>query len=399
MTMSADLWQLPGPAAFLDRVCRLADDGRCVLLCMPCVGRPDGLISTVGRRFQGRRTVFETRVEQLWGPGASTPLEKAASAMAQLLVLLDLRGEHGFIDPTDVVMHPDRGRDLLLVDCQGTHASEQDAVVRLLESLAAANKAAQPDQRLPVVVAADGNALTRPPQADVMIDVVWWWGICSPLDTEVVVARHGVADPVLRSMVTEIAAWDLVLVEELAAAWTSTIDDFSTIVPPWPHPPSVSTAVDGLSAKSHPPPSLIGAWSAGEVQLWRDRIRVHSSVVAPTDPGILLRRAWAGQVASIFPDIEMERSRLARLVRDEAVRRSLPTVFEVASGEPVPVDELELGPLMAYVSSNRALRIAERHRRMLRELRQVRNDLAHLRPVALERVRRLRTLIDSDQAE
>src|SRR5690606_31700687 len=101
----------------------------------------------------------------------------------------------------------------------------------LVEHFAAANKAVQPDRRLPVLLVVDEPNLGHPPQVDVTLAMHWWWGVIGPLDTQVVISRHGIQDPILRAMISELAGWDLDLAVALAEAVSVRVESPEELVP------------------------------------------------------------------------------------------------------------------------------------------------------------------------
>ena len=113
------------------------------------------------------------------------------------------------------------------------------------------------------------------------------------------------------------------------------------------------------------------SWARGQLDEIEGATFPHSAALAATgDEGQIRRRVWRGQVAVLFPFIEDRRVDLVLNLR-------LPK--EV--GDPM---SLEIGELAFQVQQN-AARFPERVRGYVRELRELRNELAHLNPVNLAR--------------
>ena len=213
-----------------------------------------------------------------------------------------------------MVSHDDREREVVLIDATHRSTEAQTGSIGLTEALAAANKSYAPDTRLPVITIVDDPREALRTANDVTLQVHWWWGVLGRLDAQVQASLLGIADPIQRGVLTELAGWDLSLLADLAAA-SPGVEDVESVVPRAAEDSVVTTDVEDQPARDRPPEMLLDGWSRGQIQRWEGRGRVDACVLAAERRDLLLLRVWIAQVACIFSEIEMERVRLASCFR------------------------------------------------------------------------------------
>lgn len=117
-----------------------------------------------------------------------------------------------------------------------------------------------------------------------------------------------------------------------------------------------------------------GGLAKGCEEVFDGRQRWHSSALAlRNDDAELLRRIWHGQIRVLFPFIEEQRIRLSGVVEPFL---NLPV--DTVNGRAEQAIDLEVGEMLYHL---RAKRLPSGVWDTLRCLRDMRNDLAHLRPV------------------
>lgn len=397
--MIADgLWRLPGPSSFLNQLEAAVSQGSSCVLVMPRAAPPPefsrALSAALGHTGQA---VYETTPEDLWRQGRA-PLHMIAERRGKGLPhLLDLRFTPGSpIDAAGLVRRRPRARGR-------THRRNApldrgpDRVNRSDEALAAANKSYAPDTRLPAITIVDDPREALRTANDVTLQVHWWWGVLGRLDAQVQASLLGIADPIQRGALTELAGWDLSLLADLAAA-SPGVEDVESVVPRAAEDSVVTTDVEDQPARDRPPEMLLDGWSRGQIQRWRDGFESTPACSQRNDPTCSADAVRMAQVARIFPEIEMERGRLAQALRSEAAWRGLPRELLTDAGRVVPVEELEIGALNAYAAAHPGLQLSEARRRSLRILRDARNTLAHLDPLSPTAVARLRSVLAAERA-
>ncbi|MFE9874711.1 hypothetical protein [Streptomyces sp. NPDC005784] len=286
------------------------------------------------------------------------------------------------------------------------------AVQRLFHSLSAAVKdAGLPPQARPrlLVVARLGDvpaALINELDRDIATSAVhWWWGTIGRLDTATVVAadrergpagtvRRRVLAAVREEVVTELAAFDLVLARRLAGAWDGKADRLGFVL---------RSCLDGdmidrvgacpraaleAGTQRRPGSRIRSAWALGLVQSWEGRLRRHPAAwyaegasEATTELQLLVGQA---QQRVLFPWVEDTRERLARLGIRYASRPLEAMVEAYAERPPAnyrthpekAFEQLEVGALLTACYAG-ALALPDEELRLLKELVKVRNILAH----------------------
>lgn len=166
------------------------------------------------------------------------------------------------------------------------------------------------------------------------------------------------------SVAVEVGAWDLNLVSEIATANA-------------PNAARPDLWAD-LWERGHGITNDRPTWQNGHGCQWGDEFVPHSAWLAKNDRRRLIKRVWTGQVAALLPWIEQYRMRIAdgyqsvlKLGVDGSQFRS-------------SIEDLDWGPIVYAIkkaaSDSQVLGVAV-------ALRDVRNELAHGRPVLWETVK------------
>jgi hypothetical protein len=242
--------------------------------------------------------------------------------------------------------------------------------------------------------------------------VFWYWGVMGRLDTAVTVAlersrrgrhrpvRHPVREQVLREVIVEVAGPDLGLASSLAATWDGR---FATLPAELPGYCGETEQVEVASQRhgaTRPPARLLPIWAQGLVQLWDGQVHADYAIIADHLRDVDLHtKLWRGQNRGLATVIDEYRGWFENIVRSRA---SMSLLAELTGSEredyrmdhhdvPDPRRSvLELGPMAWAVGTGR-IRIPRAD--LLFCLRDIRNMLAHLRPVPDDDLDRLIQLL------
>ena len=121
-----------------------------------------------------------------------------------------------------------------------------------------------------------------------------------------------------------------------------------------------------------PPVELEQAWQAGLVDRWGYSIRQAPHVLDEAD---VTQRLWIAHNRILIPHVEEERAVFERLVMEKASTAALEGLIRRDD------DVIEIGSLAWLVDTGR-VRIGRERRVRLQAFRDLRNDLAHRRPVS-----------------
>lgn len=111
--------------------------------------------------------------------------------------------------------------------------------------------------------------------------------------------------------------------------------------------------------------------------MFRNRSRVHSLVsVLLSDSNEIRKRVWHGQLTVVFPYLEERRIHILSRIRSFLGNANL----RDQQGNPTDLEELELGSIYYFIRNSGAPPTIKDEVRLLRDLR---HELAHLRPIEL----------------
>ena len=357
--LGTDILGLPGPQAFMDRVCSDVEAGRSALLVFPRsiidVGLANDVVDIVGARLGAGQ------VQQ--GKG------HLPTMVAEALDYLDEWRPSG--DPWwDLAHWPAmRGR-------AATLRSWEHDVVGLVHRWEALTHEAgsEPTERLCLVVGAgladvEATHLDRTPSLH--FSVHWWWGVIDRLDTELSLRRRfGVLDPLAHAELVERTSWDISDMARTSAGMRSDFVGAEGNTVDGPCPPRMAMNHDravGASRKT-PPVAVRPWWDRGEVDVWDGRYRPSGSGPWADSESKELR--WRAQVQILFPYLEEHRRRIQQDFLPKARQAGLAID---------PDDAWELGQ-MFWAARDNQVKVSLQTYEHLKRARNVRNALAHGRP-------------------
>lgn len=383
MSASADIWRLPGPGSYVAELARTVVGGRHVAAILPQylatdVDRAGTLASALVDELPNA-----VRVHPYGGDG---PL---VEALGRDLTYSD---EHPVTVP-ELLGHEDLHEKVIVCVQSDLDDEHQGELPEFLRRLQTDSRSIETSQRCTFVVITDRSGLPSfagNEHADVTLANSWYWHRVSRWD----VAAHmaitsagptgpelGVLHEVRTETIIEVARWDLDLAAHLSVSWSGQVSELSGLCQ------RPQQDIDTLSAAgrvgARPPEALLEAWESGLVEGW------HESVcIAPTHrlerTSELNRLLWSAQARVLLPWIEINRHRLEEAVLKalgrELFHRALTQHATVGFNPSRSEDVAEIGLLHSVIFSY--LRSDARMSTAARALRDARNKLAHLTPLA-----------------
>lgn len=218
------------------------------------------------------------------------------------------------------------------------------------------------------------------------VTVHWWWGVFDRLDSELRLAAVAgrTLNPVQSAVIVEVSGWDLSCIEFLAREWDRTssglpraLHDYKAIAATeHDHAPSLGqSARRGLTA---PPTELEQAWRRGLVDRWEHGVRRAPYAICETD---VAQRLWMAHNRVLTQYVDEERAEYEQMILS---KRSPVALKDLRQRDD---DIVEIGSLAWLVDTGR-VDIAPEHRDRLRTFRDLRNELAHRKPIGDELLRR-----------
>jgi hypothetical protein len=220
-----------------------------------------------------------------------------------------------------------------------------------------------------------------------LIAIHWWWGVLDRLDTETRLAAVSARriSPVDAAVITEMAGWDLRCTDFLAEQWDRTTAGVPAALQLYQQYGSCSpkaactTPTPTQHGTSAPPVEIERAWQDGLVDRWGYSIRHAPAVLNEAN---VTQRLWMAHNRILIPHVEEERAVFERLVMARASTNALEGLNRRDD------DIVEIGSLVWLVSTGR-VRIKREQRDRLQAFRDLRNDLAHHRPVSDKSLREI----------
>jgi hypothetical protein len=361
-------WQLPGPNQFVLQVVQDVRDGKNVVLCLPEYA-PGGLAYAI-------RSVLDDGDGWLW-------------------YTLDIHG-HDSVEPAHVLYSrfvPEAPSDAIrngktlsqeetfagkILWLEGLTANSWPAWKAFLTDYEHACRSCSLFERTLFCVPLTGMLPLDPPAENVCLSHHPWRGVVNRLDMLLFTSNlfqdrrmPAFQKRVVTSVVANLALWDPAVAERF------TSEDLEHIL----HPVSILQEI-ARERGWHPiagklPPCL---WSRGMVDLMEGEESVHSAALALADiQGTIRRRIWSAEVGVMLPFVEERRQEI--LAHLAGVLR---VPFTTRFGEVISdVHDLEIGHIENQLITN-GIKVHPDIRRLVQQLREIRNCLSHLDPLTLD---------------
>lgn len=367
--------QLPGPARFIAQVATDLEAGKSVIVVFPDAVVDSGLADAVledlareGARADfcyESRDPFPTRVLTTFG---ADPLRQ--SAFAEWDTIVGWEPWHGSWVVVPAWHHDD----------------VSEIVDRWPAQLTACGLSM--DDRPKLII---GVRLADLPRTKIIhvdrsgVAVHWWWGVFDRLDTELRLASMSkrTLNPVDAAVIVEVSGWDLGCTDFLVAEWDRTTGGLPDAVRRYQsqagqdrHGPVVQGSRRGQAT---PPTELEQAWRDGLVDRWGHAVR---RAVYATDEADVAQRLWMAHNRTLIPYVDEERADYEQVILKKASRSALEGLRRRDD------DIIEIGSLAWLVDTHR-VDIGKTDRERLQAFRDLRNDLAHRRPIGDELLRRI----------
>lgn len=357
-----------------------------MVLLLPAAGFPDGLQAAV------REVLPEIEVNRL-------RLGEMLESRGRIVDVLQRRLSLGPMSTGDQIevssfaCHPELRRRLIWVDGRSASAAQIDSWIDFLEQYTAVASEIPIHGRTVFATLCDGYHAQRVPDSNMLLDKRWWWGVVTPLDTEVFVAELADGrnwEPAFVEAATEVVGFDLSLAGPLIREWDGSLAGLRPLLSGY--------GLDGEggewswsprpSPRAQPPTDSVAAWSAGVVNAWGDRDpHVHACHAAAENPNALQHLIWLGQVRSLMPRIEIERQALAEWVYER--RNLLPQGWRSKEIRSLEVAEL------AVIFRFPAFQKHQSRAQLARWLHRTRNAIAHLEIIGVNELEYARRLLRS----
>lgn len=374
-------WRLPGPHRFAQRVVGDLEDGRSIILLVPTAGFPEGFQASV-RELMPHVEVNRFRLDELIeGRG------RVVDVLFQRLDLSRAAGEEQ-VDVAAFAGNPGLRRRLIWIDGRGASERQCELWIDFLEQYAIAAAEVPRYDRTVFATLSEGHQAARVPDSAPLLAKRWWWGVITPLDTEVFVselARERPWRPAFTQTVSEVSGFDLGLAAMLVEGWDGVPFNLGPLLRDHE---IYSRAGQGSwspkpSPRPRPPSESIEAWSIGLVNAWGERDpHEHACSACAAKSDALNRLVWLGQVRSLMPRIEIERQALAEWVH---ARRDRLTPW----WKQQDIRSLEVSRL-ASIFETTGFRNDQKRASLARWLRETRNAIAHLEILDTEELEQAR---------
>lgn len=352
------------------------------MVLLPSASFPDGFQAAI-RDQMPQPIVNRFQLEDL--------IENRGRVVDVLFRLLDLdRSDDEEVEISNFVANDGLGRRLIWID--GRHASERSCEIwiEFMEQFAAIASEVPLYDRTVFATLLGGRSASHASSSIPLLTSHWWWGVVTPLDTEVFVSelvRSKPWKPAFVQTVSEVAGFDLCLATILVESWDGAPAKLGPILRD--QPIYASAGMYGWSpkpsARPHPPSDSREAWSVGIVNSWGERDpHEHSCSACAATSSAIQRLIWLGQVRSLMPRIEFERQALAEWVH--ARRDRLTPRWKSKD-----IMSMEVGDLASVFQISKFR--DDKRAPLARWLHRTRNSIAHLEILDAEELEQGRQLL------
>lgn len=364
--VNATIRRLPGVQSFLGRVTVDLDAGSNVILhCPP--NAPGELCDAI------RDHCADMCPHRAWvAIDASDWRHSTLSSMAHQIASVDTREQGAVVSPAQLA---DYAADRVYC-IENVPARCWSLFLDFLECFRQANHGREESDRDVFLVNASGMASV--PIFDIGLRVVAWKEAVKEVDARLFYELSSLGDrrnsemeaSVRTSIAMELGGADLGLAHFLA----------SRSLPELIDPTTVLCDFAETSGWCH---SDCNSWNDGGIERYRGRDRVHSAVLAKRKSlSELQKRIWHGQLVVVFPYLEEQRIQLLPRIKPSLRRITLSD----REGNPTELEDLELGSLAHFARRSSAPRSLQTTISLLRDIR---HELAHLRPLDEKLLQRL----------
>lgn len=349
--MASNVWALPGPAQFLDRVRNELTSGRNVVVLLPRHA-PDGL-----------RAALKSIMTDAWA-WADVDADDCDSPTLALCERYGVECAPTFKSAIhNLAMHEAFAGQILWLNTN-TEASWK-VWKPFLAEYASASRAVPEGRRSLFVTLIEGLAVGAAPSEDITLCNIAWCDVIGEIDLLIYAtlslqnAGYTAAKRNLLALtVTRVAMWDLELADRL-------LDERpQEMLAPLP-------VLNELARDRQWNEQTPIAWELGTQCSWDGARQTHSAICAARgDERTVEHRIWSSQASIILPLIEKRRLEIL-----DGVRRFIKLPIQIDEDLICDVQDLEIGPLAQMVSKSSA---APRIKQRLQRLKRVRNQLAHM---------------------
>lgn len=352
-------WQMPGPSRFVARVVQDIRDGKNILLQLPRHS-PVDLYGTIRRNLETDDGGWHVRQITWESERHSSPLDM----LARQYVLDD--------DSPDTWSIADLSRSELfrnqVIWLAGMTEMSWPAWHTFLTEYAHVCRSIPAHERSLLLVPLSGVLAKQTVTEDVCLSVHRWYGYVDTTDmllyaSHMVTERgdHPLRQRIIVAIIANLALWDPLLAERLANA------DMDVLFAPQ------EVLLDIASERG---------WTADTALEWHDgacdhidgELRMHSAYVVLADlEQELAYRLWSAQMAVLLPYVEQRRRSLLR-----QLGHHLRVPFYTQDGTCITdIRDLELGHICHQLNTGQ-VRVGSELRDYVKQLRNMRNQLAHL---------------------
>lgn len=359
-----DIWRLPGPSRFVQRLVGDLADGYVVVLQRPATSLADDVRRACANELPAISFVDLLAVD------ASDPVPHVESTLG----LAPTADDSALLEAMSTRM------ELLWISgLEALPASARQSWLGFIHRIAHLKRTS--DKWFPGPVAELCCPLEGSPSVDVHLRTHVWSGVLHPLDVtlHLAVARPDLT-PLVRTQLVELCRGDLQLADALAGQSTEEPNELVKLCEKDAADKNLGDLTE--QARVHPlfgdriPHALEDAWIRGAVDHCDGRLSWHPGLL-PEDQ--VRQRLWRGQLRELLPALDDWRRALIAMLHDRHGYTAV--AFE---------DAWDFGDLARLLRHRRAPRDAVA---LAEALREARNRLAHLELIPLERLESITLLL------
>lgn len=371
-------WQIPGPAQFVGKIVQDLQDGKNVVIGVP-EHFPPNLASAV------RAQIEASEAERWYTIHADDDPDVAPLSLLYSLILG--REAPGYCSTATLANEDAFAGWVIWVS--GLTTETWPCWRSFIESYTHSCRSCSLAQRTVFSLVLQGTIAEEPPADDVCLVVHQWQDVVTRFDMLLYTAsrmpttqlRSALHHQLTIACIANLAQWDPFVTDALI------YEPLKTILAPH------SVLVELARQRGwHPTPGA-AAWHTGRIASMYGQVMLHSASAAleGDQERLIEKRIWSAQVGTLFPFVEEQRQELL-----SRLRRHLTVPYETLDGGVISDPQnLEIGHIFAQLSELRrkgwretSLHLESVIKRA-NTLRQIRNDLAHLKCVSAELINQL----------